>query len=889
MSPQRKFGRKKTPIWQWFSEGEKLNSSHYLARCNFCKQSCPGEPSKMVKHILVTCEEIHQDERNNIENILANASTKKTKNLQKNNSLPQVDNHNDNCNTNTNDVPEVEDISVLSIGEKASINRQLLKALISANAPLSFVEDPEVIKLFQMLNPRYKLPSRKWLSTSVLDKIHENVQCGIQHFISDSMFLTLSGDGWTNVSKNSMLNFIITNEKHESQIFKIDNYSNQRHTGDNIFAIYREIGMSIGLNKWTAFISDSGSDFKKAQRGRVLTIPCMAHQTNLLVKKIVESTYFTPVIKKMLVIINHFRNSNLALSKLRELAGNATLKPQYPCITRWTTFTKSAKTILEIKTNLKVIALIHTSYLISLLKPYDCVIKILETERATLGQVAASWAWLRGVINKSSLTNNDFKDSLIIEIDNRWQKIFNPVFLITWFLHPFHHSKGLNLTWHLYVQEAAYGLFCTFYPDRNQDQFIDEWLNYSNQEGPFSASSVKNPSFTKFPLRYWRTMLNAAPNLSEFACRLLSIPPNSATSERVWSLLGNIHTERRNRLSPVRAAKMAQISCNISDDDNYIDSSDDIDEFMVNLNQISEKLIDDIHVLDVNNEEIIPALKDVFDSKAEFKLDIEKVEFLAEGGYGKVFKGKWKNGHIQYYDNKNKRWKRYGETWVVLKSIKDLKDVKEEFFKEIEAQMISCEEFSYIIRCYGITKCPTTEDYMMIMDYKEDGSLREYLKTNFHRLSWEEKLELLYTAIKGYLPYYDCNHDTSLALQIVNEGRRPTIDYINTPPAIVKLIERCWSKNPGERPKAIELLNELCSYREKDHKIWKEIEKIEENKKFNIPPQEAALQYEISNQTCYISKHYDVPKTGKHDDYGPETDKYDYSETEYMTIPSDSD
>ncbi|CAG8468702.1 9646_t:CDS:2, partial [Cetraspora pellucida] len=114
------------------------------------------------------------------------------------------------------------------------------------------------------------------------------------------------------------------------------------------------------------------------------------------------------------------------------------------------------------------------------------------------------------------------------------------------------------------------------------------------------------------------------------------------------------------------------------------------------------------------------------------------------------------------------------------------------------------------------------------------------------------------------------------------EGRRPTIDHNNTPSAIVKLIERCWSKNPGERPKAIELLNELCSYRGKDHKIWKEIEKIEENKNFNIPPQEAALQYEISNQTCYISKHYDVPKTSKHGDYGPETDKYDYSGIEII-------
>ncbi|CAG8486868.1 6545_t:CDS:10, partial [Scutellospora calospora] len=60
------------------------------------------------------------------------------------------------------------------------------------------------------------------------------------------------------------------------------------------------------------------------------------------------------------------------------------------------------------------------------------------------------------------------------------------------------------------------------------------------------------------------------------------------------------------------------IESNISDtdDDDYINSSDDIDEFMVNLNQISEKLIDDIYVLDVNSEETIPTLIDIFDSKA---------------------------------------------------------------------------------------------------------------------------------------------------------------------------------------------------------------------------------------------------------------------------------
>ncbi|CAG8806878.1 15919_t:CDS:2, partial [Gigaspora margarita] len=65
----------------------------------------------------------------------------------------------------------------------------------------------------------------------------------------------------------------------------------------------------------------------------------------------------------------------------------------------------------------------------------------------------------------------------------------------------------------------------------NQDKFIDEWLNYANHEVPFSAISTQNPSLTKFPLPYWHTMLHVAPNLSEFARCLLSIPPNSETSE----------------------------------------------------------------------------------------------------------------------------------------------------------------------------------------------------------------------------------------------------------------------------------------------------------------------------------------------------------------------
>src|SRR5581483_1828134 len=52
-------------------------------------------------------------------------------------------------------------------------------------------------------------------------------------------------------------------------------------------------------------------------------------------------------------------------------------------------------------------------------------------------------------------------------------------------------------------------------------------------------------------------------------------------------------------------------------------------------------------------------------------------------------------------------------------------------------------EDDVIIRCYGITKDPETNDFMMVMDYAKNGSLRQHLNNNFNKLSWNEKLNNL--------------------------------------------------------------------------------------------------------------------------------------------------
>src|SRR5581483_11305282 len=54
-----------------------------------------------------------------------------------------------------------------------------------------------------------------------------------------------------------------------------------------------------------------------------------------------------------------------------------------------------------------------------------------------------------------------------------------------------------------------------------------------------------------------------------------------------------------------------------------------------------------------------------------------------------------------------------------------------------------------IIQFYGITKDPETNNFMMVMDYLEDGSLRQSLNKNFNSINSWDKLNILRTIANG--------------------------------------------------------------------------------------------------------------------------------------------
>ncbi|RGB39025.1 hypothetical protein C1646_664950 [Rhizophagus diaphanus] len=72
------------------------------------------------------------------------------------------------------------------------------------------------------------------------------------------------------------------------------------------------------------------------------------------------------------------------------------------------------------------------------------------------------------------------------------------------------------------------------------------------------------------------------------------------------------------------------------------------------------------------------------------------IEYIAKGGFGKVYRAKWIDGYIEYWDNRNQNWGRHGSNmFVALKSLNNSENVTLEFINEVINYLL----FNEIFRC----------------------------------------------------------------------------------------------------------------------------------------------------------------------------------------------
>ncbi|CAB4379616.1 unnamed protein product [Rhizophagus irregularis] len=138
-----------------------------------------------------------------------------------------------------------------------------------------------------------------------------------------------------------------------------------------------------------------------------------------------------------------------------------------------------------------------------------------------------------------------------------------------------------------------------------------------------------------------------------------------------------------------------------------------------------------------NSDECIKWIEEAIDKEYlnyyEYK-HFSNVEEIGFGAFGKVFRANWKNS----------------ENYLALKSFFNINNVTaKEIVHELKHQR-KVDFHSNVIRVHGITKFESenkidqTKNYLLVMEYADGGALRNYLKKNFTRLTWDDKFNLAY-------------------------------------------------------------------------------------------------------------------------------------------------
>ncbi|GBC47741.2 kinase-like domain-containing protein [Rhizophagus irregularis DAOM 181602=DAOM 197198] len=118
--------------------------------------------------------------------------------------------------------------------------------------------------------------------------------------------------------------------------------------------------------------------------------------------------------------------------------------------------------------------------------------------------------------------------------------------------------------------------------------------------------------------------------------------------------------------------------------------------------------------------------------------EFEDIEYLAKGGFGITFKAIWREGPIKKYS----QGKRRGRTEVALKCLHNSQDITADFLKEIESNILACDVF--IVRCYGITKDPKTNNFVMVMQLQEADELFQSTLSSTGTLSYTTHPQAVY-------------------------------------------------------------------------------------------------------------------------------------------------
>jgi len=183
----------------------------------------------------------------------------------------------------------------------------------------------------------------------------------------------------------------------------------------------------------------------------------------------------------------------------------------------------------------------------SLLYPLCGFLNKLQKDTAWLYEVLHCFAYTTKILDNHH--DNIFSSKMVERMESYWKYWEQPLLLLSFALHPSYKlqkfcSSTPNLTWtHIgqwlkYYYESWFG--------SKPKSILFELVKYKRSEDPYDMDSFNQ--FRGNLVDFWDSTSGIGPELARAAIRIHGICINSASVERLWSSMGHLHTNRRNRL-----------------------------------------------------------------------------------------------------------------------------------------------------------------------------------------------------------------------------------------------------------------------------------------------------------------------------------------------------